>query len=39
MDWLFVGAPEREPHTSRESVRISDLESMVDMLTVLVKWL
>lgn len=37
MDWLFVGAPEREPHTSRESVRISDLESMVDMLTVLVE--
>ena len=37
MDWLFVGAPERNPHTACESVAIADLRSMADMLTYLVE--
>ena len=37
MDWLFVGAPERNPHTSVESVAVADLRSMADMLTYLVE--
>jgi len=32
MDWVFVGAPEKSPHTARESVRIADLQSMAAML-------
>lgn len=36
IDWVFVGAPEKNPHTSRESVRRSDLAAMADLLTFLV---
>lgn len=39
MDWLFVGAPERDPHTIRESLSLADLDVMADLLTVLVKQL
>jgi putative aminopeptidase FrvX len=33
IDWAFVGAPQKKPHTSRESVALSDLEAMTDLLT------
>jgi putative aminopeptidase FrvX len=36
VDWVFVGAPERDPHTARESLSIADLNVMADLLTVLV---
>ncbi len=36
MDWVFVGAPEMEPHTSREQANLADLEAMTDLLTFLV---
>lgn len=35
IDWAFVGAAQKKPHTSRESVSLSDLESMTDLLTYL----
>ena len=34
-NWVFVGAPERHPHTNHEEVRASDLNAMADMLVVL----
>jgi putative aminopeptidase FrvX len=36
MDWVFIGAPEKVPHTSREQAHVSDLEAMADLLTYLV---
>ncbi len=39
MEWVFVGAPEKKPHTSRERVAISDLRGMADLLTFLVNGL
>jgi putative aminopeptidase FrvX len=36
MDWVFVGAPEKKPHTSAERLDLRDLESMIDMLVFLV---
>lgn len=36
MDWVFVGAPERKPHTSREEAHLTDLDAMADLLTYLV---
>ena len=39
IDWVFVGAPEKHPHTSAERVRISDLNAMADMLVSLVNGL
>lgn len=36
MDWVFVGAPERDPHTSREQASLADLEAMTDLLDYLV---
>lgn len=39
MEWVFVGAPEKKPHTSRERVTISDLRGMADLLTFLVNGL
>lgn len=39
MDWVFVGAPEKKPHTNRERVAISDLRGMADLLTYLVNGL
>ena len=35
MDWVFVGAPEKAPHTSRERVRLRDLQSMAALLVYL----
>lgn len=37
MDWVFVGAPEKVPHTSREQASLADLEAMTDLLTYLVR--
>ena len=39
MDWVFVGAPEKGPHTARERVQIADLQSMAAMLVFLVNGL
>jgi putative aminopeptidase FrvX len=36
MDWVFIGAPEKVPHTSREQAELSDLNAMADLLTHLV---
>lgn len=35
MDWVFVGAPEKNPHTARERAALADLESMVELLELL----
>jgi putative aminopeptidase FrvX len=35
MDWVFVGAPEKKPHTSRERVTLTDLDAMRDLLAYL----
>jgi len=39
IDWVFVGAPEKGPHTAREEIVFSDLESMTEMLAALVRGL
>ena len=39
MEWVFVGAPEKKPHTSQERIAISDLRGMADMLVFLVNGL
>jgi len=39
IDWVFVGAPEKDPHTAREEMSLSDLESMTEMLGALVRGL
>lgn len=36
MDWVFVGAPERDAHTVRERVNVGDLQGMAAMLAHLV---
>ena len=36
LDWVFVGAPEKAPHTARERVQIADLQGMVALLVSLV---
>ncbi len=36
MDWVFIGAPEKSPHTARERIQVSDLQSMAAMLVHLV---
>ena len=36
MDWVFIGAPEMEPHTSREQASLADLNAMTELLTYLV---
>ena len=35
MDWVFVGAPSKKPHTSREKIRLRDLAGMADLLVYL----
>ena len=35
IDWVFVGAPEKGPHTSGERAAVSDLEAMADLLAYL----
>jgi len=32
MDWVFVGAPEKAPHTAKEQADLSDLNAMTDLL-------
>lgn len=39
LDWVFVGAPEKRPHTSQERVNVADLQGMVDLLAYLVNGL
>ena len=39
MDWVFVGAPEKSPHTSRERVHAGDLQNMAALLVHLVNGL
>lgn len=39
LDWVFVGAPEKDPHTARERVHASDLQGMADLLVHLVNGL
>ena len=39
MDWVFIGAPEKDPHTACERVEITDLQSMAAMLVHLVNGL
>jgi len=39
MDWVFIGAPEKNPHTARERVEIDDLQGMAAMLVHLVNGL
>ena len=39
MDWVFVGAPEKAPHTAKERVQIADLQSMATMFVYLVNGL
>ncbi|HVX62873.1 MAG TPA: M20/M25/M40 family metallo-hydrolase [Pirellulales bacterium] len=36
MDWVFIGAPEKYPHTSHERATMSDLQRMIDLLTEVV---
>jgi putative aminopeptidase FrvX len=35
VEWVFVGAPQKRPHTSREKVSLSDLDAMADLLAFL----
>jgi putative aminopeptidase FrvX len=37
MDWVFVGAPEKRPHTAREQASLADLAAMTDLLALLVE--
>lgn len=39
MDWVFIGAPEKDPHAARERVDIADLQGMAAMLVHLVNGL
>ncbi len=39
MDWVFVGAPEKDPHTARERVCVGDLHGMAGLLVHLVNGL
>lgn len=35
MEWVFVGAPEKKPHTSAERLNLKDLHAMAEMLAYL----
>ena len=39
VDWVFVGAPEKAPHTARERAHVGDLQGMAAMLVYLVNGL
>lgn len=39
IDWVFVGAPEKRPHTASESIHSADLHGMANLLTHLVNGL
>jgi putative aminopeptidase FrvX len=36
IDWVFVGAPQKRPHTTQEKCRISDLHAMANLYAHLV---
>jgi putative aminopeptidase FrvX len=36
IDWVFVGAPQKRPHTTREKCIIADLQAMADLYAHLV---
>jgi putative aminopeptidase FrvX len=36
IDWVFIGAPQKRPHTPREECRVSDLRGMVALYEYLV---
>jgi putative aminopeptidase FrvX len=36
IDWVFVGPPEKGPHTSRERAAVADLEAAADLLAYLI---
>ena len=37
IDWVFIGAPQKDSHTPREECRVSDLHAGVDLYTHLVR--
>ena len=39
MDWVFVGAPEKDPHTACERAHLGDLDNMAALLIFLVNGL
>ena len=39
VDWVFVGAPEKAPHTARERTHVGDLQGMAALLVYLVNGL
>ncbi len=39
LDWVFVGAPEKAPHTARERVHLGDLQHMAALLVYLAQGL
>jgi len=36
IDWVFIGAPQKRPHTTREACVIADLQAMADLYAFLV---
>ncbi len=36
IDWVFVGAPQKDPHTSQEAIYANDLLGMADLISHLV---
>lgn len=36
IDWVFIGAPQKDSHTPHEECRVSDLEGMADLYAYLV---
>ena len=39
IDWVFIGAPQKRPHTPRETCHVADLEGMVALYLALLKLL
>lgn len=39
VDWIFIGAPEINPHGNTEKVHVNDIQSMIDMYAYLCKHL
>jgi Cellulase M and related proteins len=36
LDWVFIGAPEKRPHTAKEQAHLSDLAAMADLFVHLI---
>jgi len=36
MDWVFVGPPEKRPHTNREELDVNDLLATPELLAALI---